>query len=326
MKKFAVAEGEISVSPLAFESFGVRGMGTFVETDDVSILIDPGSSLGPRFNLSPHRLEYIALAASKKRLVQAAKRADVITISHYHFDHYTPFFHEWRWLWSSPEIAEKIYKGRVLLAKDITENINPVQRKRGFFFWKKVSEIAEVKPADGRTFRFGETVLRFSRPIPHGPEKGGQSNVLMLTVRTKGAHLVHASDVQGPASVETARALLRERPNVAIIGGPPLYLLGFKTSREELEQAQANLCVISKKVENVVVDHHLLRSADYHEFLEPVIRVADKAGHRVCTAAELVGEKPHLLEVRRRELHQREPVSKEWYKKLEEGRMWEDLL
>jgi predicted metallo-beta-lactamase superfamily hydrolase len=43
------------IVPLAFDSFGVRSMSTFVETDDLRILIDPGVALAPiRYGLEPH--------------------------------------------------------------------------------------------------------------------------------------------------------------------------------------------------------------------------------------------------------------------------------
>lgn len=318
MRSFGVGEGEIFVQPLAFESFGVRGMSTLVRTDEVTVLIDPGSALGPRFDLSPHRLEYLALAASKKNIVRAARKADVIVISHYHYDHYTPHFHEWAWLWSSPDIAEKIYKGKLILAKDISENINPTQRRRGYLLWKKVSEIAEVKPADGKTFCFGSAILKFSKPVPHGFAGGGQGNVLMLSVKSGDKCVVHASDVQGPIDERVARMILREKPELAIIGGPPLYLLGFKIGKKEIELAEHNLRLISQKIKLVVVDHHLLRSANYIEFLNPIVMKAKQIGHKVCTASELVKLEPRLLEAKRKELHREEPVHKEWYKKLKE--------
>ena len=47
------------IAPLAFDSFGVRSMATFVETDDLKVLIDPGVALAPvRYGLEPHPLEW----------------------------------------------------------------------------------------------------------------------------------------------------------------------------------------------------------------------------------------------------------------------------
>ncbi len=36
-----------NVVPLAFDSFDIRSMATFVEADDLGVLIDPGVSLAP---------------------------------------------------------------------------------------------------------------------------------------------------------------------------------------------------------------------------------------------------------------------------------------
>ena len=66
MEPIPVKNGEIRVLPLAYESFGVRGMATYVETDDVKLVIDPGSALGPRFRLNPHEQEYMAHLADHR--------------------------------------------------------------------------------------------------------------------------------------------------------------------------------------------------------------------------------------------------------------------
>ena len=129
MEPVPIGNGEIRVLPLAFESFGVRSMATYVETDDLKLIIDPGSALGPRFNLSPHEREYLALARSRERIQDAARGAEVLTVSHYHFDHYVPSFEDWLWVWSSPELAERLYRGKLILAKDIATNINFSQRQ-----------------------------------------------------------------------------------------------------------------------------------------------------------------------------------------------------
>jgi len=317
MRGFELGGGEITIFPLAFESLGVRGMSMLVKTDDVGILVDPGSALGPRFNLSPHEIEYTALAESKRRILSAARRASIVTISHYHFDHYTPHFHDWQWLWSSPEFAEKIYSGKQVLVKDIYENVSVAQRKRGYLFLKKTADIAEVRPADRGIFRFGGTVLRFSKPVPHGDARQGY--VLMLTVRTRRSSVMHAPDVQGPMDRDTLNIILREKPDLLIIGGPPAYLCGFKIENEKLEAARTNMMQLCRRVSTVVVDHHLLRSTDYVGFLSPLIEEAKAKGNRVCTASELIGLEPHLLEAHRRDLHQQKPVPKEWYKKLREA-------
>ena len=305
--------------PLAYESLGVRGMATLVETDDIKLIIDPGSALGPRFRLNPHEREYEALSRTRRAILDAASDADVLTISHYHFDHYLPNFENWMWIWSSPELARELYSNKLILAKDISADINPSQRKRGYMFKKLNLETAkDIQIADGRSFKFGDTVLEFSKPVYHGPVGSRLGFVLMLTVYTAGSRILHAPDVQGPMYDEALQLILVKKPDAVLMGGPPLYL-GFKLEKEELATAQRNLMILARHVPVLVVDHHLLRSLDYPQYLEPVIRAAEERGNRVVTAAGLLGREPELLEARRRELHAQEPMEREWYKRLERG-------
>ncbi len=326
MEALPICDGEIRVLPLAFESFGVRSMATLVETDDIRLVIDPGSALGPRFNLSPHEREYVALARSRQLIIEAARRADVLTISHYHFDHYVPSFEDWTWTWSSPELAERIYRGKLVLAKDISSNINLSQRKRGYMFNKLNSKIVDkIEVADGKKFEFGRTTLEFSKPVFHGTRDSQLGYVLMLTVRTPGCTLVHASDVQGPIDEEALRLILEQHPDMLVSGGPPLYLKGFKIDEGSLTKALENMVKVVREVPLTVIDHHLLRSLDYMEYLRPVYAEAEKRKHRVLSASEFVGQAPMLLEAMRKELHSQEPTDKKWYERLEKGELKEGL-
>jgi hypothetical protein len=320
MKPIPIGNGEIRVLPLAFESFGVRSMATYVETDDIKLVIDPGSALGPRFNLNPHEREYVALFESRQAILRAACDVDLLTISHYHFDHYVPNFENWLWIWSSPKLAAELYMGKLILAKDVGVNINFSQRKRGYMFQKLNLEFAkEIQIADGQTFRFDKTTLEFSKPVYHGPAGSKLGYVLMLAIRTRGCCLVHAPDIQGPMYDEPLKFILAQEPDALLMGGPPAYLAGFKIKDEDLEIARHNLIKLAGKVSWFVVDHHLLRSLDYHEYLKPVEETARKAGNRLLTASEFIGQKPSLLEARRKELHRLEPIEPEWYRRLERG-------
>lgn len=320
MKAIPIGTGEIRVLPLAFESFGVRSMATFVETDDIRLVVDPGSALGPRFNLSPHEREYVALARSRQRIMEAASGAEVLTISHYHFDHYVPSFEDWTWTWSSPELAERLYRGKLVLAKDIQSHINMSQRKRGYMFQKLNSKIVkDIQTADGKKFEFGQTTLEFSKPVFHGAADSQLGYVLMLTVRTPGCTLMHASDVQGPIDETALNLILKQRPDILLMGGPPLYLKNFKIDEESLAKALENMVKVVGEVPLTIIDHHLLRSLDYGDYLRPVYAEAEKRGHRVLSASELIGQAPQLLEAMRKELHAQEPTEREWYEQLERG-------
>ena len=93
----------IKVIPLAAESLGVRSMCTYVETKDVKVLLDGGVSLCPiRHGLPPHPREFEAIIDARKRIAQSAEKADIITVSHYHYDHVTPTFEDWLCNWTLP--------------------------------------------------------------------------------------------------------------------------------------------------------------------------------------------------------------------------------
>jgi predicted metallo-beta-lactamase superfamily hydrolase len=178
----------IRVMPLAAESLGVRSMCTYVETPDLRMLLDAGVSLCPnRFGLPPHPLEFRAIEKARGKIAEAAEGADVVTISHYHFDHHTPSYEDWLCNWTeAEETARQIYRGKVVLLKNPKEWINFSQRRRGWVFQKTGGKFAErLEVADGRTFTFGKTVVRFSEPVPHGPEDSALGWVLMTVVEFK---------------------------------------------------------------------------------------------------------------------------------------------
>ncbi|MDK2464732.1 MAG: MBL fold metallo-hydrolase, partial [Candidatus Korarchaeota archaeon] len=76
------------VRPLAFDSMGVRSMATYVETRDVSLLIDPGVALAPRrFGLPPHDVERERLRSLARVIEEHARRARILVVTHYHYDH-----------------------------------------------------------------------------------------------------------------------------------------------------------------------------------------------------------------------------------------------
>ncbi len=314
----------ITVTPLAFESLGVRSMCTLVKTKDVSVLLDAGVALGPRFRLMPHPQEYKARDEARKRIESAAVDAKVVTISHYHNDHHTPNYADPVWLGSSPESLERIYKGKIVLAKDSRQRINTAQRRRGWMFKQTAEKLAEkFVAADGESFEFGRTTVRFTQPVPHGEDDTGLGWVLPCIIERSKEKMLFAPDVQGPVITETLELIVSEKPELLIIGGPPTYLQGFRIGDEFFQTALRSLERLSEVIKTVVVDHHLLRDEGWYEFLSPVRKSAEKAGHRILTAAELLKTQPRVLECQRRQLYDDDRPSEEfteWTKLPEEKR------
>jgi predicted metallo-beta-lactamase superfamily hydrolase len=305
----------IQVTPLAAESLGVRSMCTFVKTPDVKVLLDAGVSLGPsRLGFRPHPQEYVALKAARKRIADAAERAEVVTISHYHFDHHTPSYTDWFSNWSSDDAARQIYEGKIVLAKSYRDNVNFSQRHRGWVFANTGGGYAEkLEYVDGKEYLFGDTKIRFSEPVVHG-EPGTELGWLMMTTIEHGdERVLFTSDVQGPMHTATLKTILNESPDVIIVGGPPAYLIGL-VDEESIQIGLQNLLKIVQNVPTTVLEHHLLRQEDWRETAKPVFEAAAATKHSVLTAAEFLGEENALLESKRKQLYETDPPSAEFRK------------
>jgi len=318
---------KIKVTPLASESFGVRSMCTLVETPDVTVLLDAGISLCPyRFNLPPHPLEFQTIQRLRQTIAEAASKATVTTISHYHFDHHTPSYEDWIVNWTDgTETARQIYQNKTVLAKNPKEHINASQRQRAWMFQKTGGKHAKsVEEADGKTFSFGETRLMFSEAVVHGSEDSMLGWVIMAVVEYGQERFMFAPDVQGPMATRTTELILAAKPVVIMLGGPPLYLAGFRVEEAQLELGIRNLERIVAAVPTVVLEHHALRDEAWQLKLERVFLKAQAAGHRVMTAAEYAGKENVFLESKRKQLFKEHPVSeefKQWTKTLSDKKI-----
>ncbi len=301
------------LKPLAFESLGVRSMASKIQTPDIRILIDPGLSLGIRFGLLPHPEEYRIRSQLRKVILKEAEKSDIITISHYHQDHYTPNYVDNTLIGSSSEEAREIVKDRVLIIKDYRAYVNISQRKRGWFFKKFAQRYAKkILVADGNEFQFGSTILKLSQPVLHGEENSGLGWVVMLTIKYDEEKITFASDIQGPMVENTLDLILKENPELLIIGGPPLYLKGNLLKNSSLEKAKKNILTLSDKIPTIIIDHHLMRSSDCIEFLAQARTNAQLKGHIVQSAAEFNGTSNKLLESKRDEIYNEKPPSNEF--------------
>ena len=188
-------------------------------------------------------------------------------------------------------------------------------RRRGWMFRQTAEKrAAKFEIADGRTFEFGRTKVRFPPPVPHGEDESGLGWVLACVVERSKEKILFAPDVQGPVVPETVKLILEEEPDLLIIGGPPTYLQGLRIGEEFFQTALRHMEQIVQKVPTVVVDHHLLRDEGWHKFLEPVRISAEKSGHRIITAAGLLKREPTALECQRRRLYEEYKPSEKFVK------------
>jgi predicted metallo-beta-lactamase superfamily hydrolase len=296
--------------PLAAESLGVRSMCTYVETPDIKILIDPGVSLGKRFGLSPHPKEYKAIERCRTNISCFASKAEIVAISHYHFDHMTPAYTDYIWNFSNVKVAKQIYNDKLILAKDTRASINPSQRRRGWIFKKTMGKhFKQFRTADDQTFVFGKTKLQFSKPVFHGENNTPLGWTLMLTIEYETERVTHASDVQGPILDETLNTILDDHPQLVYVSGPPLYLMDYTVKRKVIKRGLKNLTKLVDNVPTVILDHHLLRAENWKQHAQKAYKKAQTSEHELLTAAEFLHKPNNLLEYRRTHLYDAEKPS-----------------
>lgn len=284
-----------NIIPLAYDSFGVRSMATFVETDDVRILIDPAVSLAPmRYGLPPHPLEWRRMDESWVTIKQYAELADVLIVTHYHYDHHDP---------GEPEV----YKDKMVYLKHPTENINLSQKERGAFFLEALKGFPKrLEYANGKEAQIGKTRICFSKAVCHGtnPRLG---YVTEVSISHGGEKIIYTSDVEGPSLDDQIQFILDEKPDVLIVDGPMTYMLGFRYSYKSLEISNLNLVKAIKKtgLNTLILDHHFLRDLNYRTRIAPIYDAAKSKSVKVLTAAEFAGKKVEMLEALRRELYEK---------------------
>lgn len=285
----------MKITPLAADSMGTRSMATLIETKDCVICIDPAVSLGPkRYNLSPHPLEFAQLDLQWENVQKAAKRSQVLVVTHYHYDHHNP---------KVPEL----YDGKVVFVKHPTQNINKSQKERAAEFIPLIKDKArQLDWAEGNSFHSGNTHIYFSPPVYHGtdPKLG---YVFETFIQEGDETFVFTSDVEGPNTNEQAEFILSKKPRTVYLDGPLSYMLGFRYTQEHLNQAVYHMSRIVQmpSLETLIVDHHLLRDLKWKQRIEPVLAL----GKKVVTAAEFLGQESTMLEAHRKELYEKHPVS-----------------
>jgi predicted metallo-beta-lactamase superfamily hydrolase len=215
-------------------------------------------------------------------------------VSHYHEDHF--------------RYDEHLYAGKTVWAKDPKRSINARQEQRAARFWQTLTEGCRLDAAEGRRLEAPDAILSASPLLPHGADGTALGHVVALTVtdRREGKRFVHASDVQGPLSPVATAYLMRERPHLLYVSGPPAYLEG-QLGHAAIDGGIANLLRILETTGcRVIMDHYALRDAGYRERFAPLWDTG-----QVVTAAGFLGLEDSALEARRRELWggQRKPAA-----------------
>jgi len=325
VSKAEVRRGSLRVQVIAAESLGARSMATKVTTPDVRITIDPGVALGSRFGMLPHPLEYKVLSESRAMIRDACRESEVLVITHYHYDHYSPpFNNDYVWTWSDRKMAEELYRDRVLLMKDPRENINFSQRIRAYHLSRFLGSVSrEVRVGDGSAFEFGDTRIVFSRAVPHGEEGSPLGYVVMVKILWNDQSFLFASDVQGPMSDFTREAIIGWGASTLYVGGPPAYLVPHQIEDEIVRRGIRNLAAVAESTPVTIVDHHLMRAANWRELVGDAETRARDSGKLLMSAAAYSNRGEQLLEATRDRLYRDSPPGSEflaWTRKSYEKR------
>ncbi len=267
-------------------------MATLVETRDVTILIDPGVRLAPyRYDLPPHPSEEDRQGELWRGIKEAAKKADVLTVSHYHYDHHNPD-------------APSIYRGKLAYLKDGKANINRSQRERAGAFVRALKKYPqEIHVADGNAVDFGGSQLTFSPAVPHGfnDELG---YVVMARVAEGDTVFVHTGDVEGPPLREHLGFLLDADPTILYADGPMTHLPeNYPASYTKRSLDNLARILRTTDLRTLILDHHLLRDRGWRQQIESLLVTASEHDVVVQTAAEYLGKAVDQLEANRDKLY-----------------------
>lgn len=285
---------------IAFESLGVRSQATFIQTKEYTIFIDPSAALAPsRYGLPPHVAEVEKLLEIFDKIEELIKDSDILIFTHYHYDHHDP----------GRFIDPILYKDKIIFIKDPRNNINVSQRIRASRFLKVlVGNAKALHIADGASISMGNTTIRFSNPLPHG-ESSNLGYVVAICIADDDKTILYTSDIEGGPKENHKELLDLCKADIAVIDGPPIYLLGYKYSENSLRLSIEFIISLLnlESIKLIVLDHHLCREIGYKEKLAQIFEKAEMLGKHIKTAAEFMGLKPLFLEAMRRNLYKDNP-------------------
>ncbi len=289
---------------VAADSLGVRSMATYVEAGGYKVFIDPGVALGPwRYGLPPHPIEREAMEEAWSRIVDLAEGSDIIILTHYHFDHFSP-----------RRDVDRVFGGKVLYMKDPDNNINPSQIRRSHFLLHRLREEGvdvDINVCDGVEVDLGGLYIRFSRPVKHGPDDR-LGFVVMVYLEYGGSSFLYTSDIESYVDEDVSMFIRSVDPELIYVDGPLTYL-GDRVPSEVIDYSGFSLAGLLRSLDNlsrVVIDHHLLRDRDYHVWLNKYLfRVMESID--VVSVAEFMGVKLNQLEAYRDILYSEHPVDRD---------------
>jgi predicted metallo-beta-lactamase superfamily hydrolase len=287
------------------ESLGVRGLCCVVTSKSRKVVIDPGVALGfRRHGLLPHPVQVAASERTRGLIAEALEDATDVVISHYHGDH-IPLVDANPYQLSLKQVVNLCQRPR-LWAKG-TKDISYNQAHRAKALAESLGRILPV--AEGTS----EGWLTFSPPVPHGEPGGRSGSVMMTRLEEDGEVFVHASDIQ-MLNDQAIKQIIAWQPNIVLASGPPIYLPSLTLA--EQEEALHRTLRLAKRVDTLILDHHLMRSKKGEKWLN---HASALTGRKVVCAADFMGLRRNLLEAERVLWYKRLPVPEGWHQAYARG-------
>ena len=290
---------------LGMESLGVRGLSCVVEVENRKIVIDPGLALGyRRHGLLPHPAQVAVGEQVRREILAELKEATDVVMSHFHGDHVPlPNANPYQ---LKAQQAAPLCRTAQLWAKG-PQGLSENMLRRRESLGKALDR--SLPNAEGQR----DGLLAFSLPVSHGRPNTKLGTVMMTRIEWEDTVFVHASDIQ-LLDGEAVSLILAWRPDIALVGGPPLYLRRLSSKRREM--AWENARRLAHRVDTLILDHHLLRCREGLAWLD---RLSSETGHRVICAADFMERPRCLLEARREQLYEEMPVPEGWHEAYARG-------
>jgi predicted metallo-beta-lactamase superfamily hydrolase len=240
----------------------------------------------------------------RRGIVAALKEATDIVMSHFHGDH-IPLPNANPYQLKAQRIAPLCQTSRLWSMG--CETLSPAMARRRAHLSEMLDK--EFLNAEGQS----DGPLAFSPPVPHGEPDSNLGTVMMTRIQGEDTVFVHASDIQlidsGAVSL-----VLDWQPDIALVGGPPLYL--SRLSSEQLDRAWWNAQRLTRHVDTLILDHHLMRCEEGLAWLD---RLSSQTDHQVICAADFMEQPRRLLEARRVQLYEEMPVPDGWHEAYARG-------
>lgn len=296
----------MSLEIIGAESLGVRSLCCLFSLPDRRIVIDPGLALGyRRHGLLPHPLQVAVGLRVRGRILQALDNATDVVFSHFHGDH-VPLADANPYQLSIQALPSRFRTLRCWSKSD--KDLSGVMSKRFHDLAGLSGDNMEI--AEGRT----EGSLSFSRAVPHGAADN-KGTLMMTRIEAADGVFVHASDIQ-LLDDATVDKVINWQPDVVLAAGPPLYL--DRLSEIDIERAWDNAVRLAQSIDVVILEHHLMRSAEGAVWLDELTRTV---GRRVYCAADFMGRPRQFLEAERTQMYEAMPTPATWHVDYAEGRV-----